>query len=161
MAKTLKLDPIVPYDPDVYTNGTIPAWEPASLDLKRGRIVKLDTSTGYIGAITLGTANTYYAILAEDTANAASAGSIVSVWPLKPGMLLVASFTDVLAQTTLGSAVGITLDATTGFLQLDDDDTNDDFQIMSYESGPGGADIGDTNARVIGVIDVDFLQFFD
>lgn len=140
MATTGTYVPITPVDPTVYERGTRSVFEGATDTSKRGT-PKIYTS-GLIGPA--GTSpSVIAAISAEDGHNATSGTKEEIIWPLNSSDQYYCTVLETLAQSSIGTDVGLVKDSTTGLWYGSTADAGAQAYIVDYVRGPAGFAIGD------------------
>lgn len=138
---------IEPRDPRTFTSGLIPYPEAASLTIKKGTPVVIDTN-GRIDAASA-TFTSIYGISAEDGHNGTAGQYEILVWPIHEGTQWKVALLEALTQTTIGDTlVGFVKDATTGLWYASTADGGAQGLVVDYVRGPAGMNIGDTKAPV-------------
>lgn len=143
--------PWMPHDWSTFTNGTVETPEAASLTIKRGTPVVIDTN-GRIDAA--GTSPTsIIGVSAEDGHNGTAGQYLMRWWPIRPNQIWRMTLLEALAQTTIGDTdAGVLIDATSGYWYASTSDGGAQVRIIDYLQGPAGFVIGDTKATVFVII---------
>ncbi len=138
----------LPRDQAIYEGGTIEVPESANLTALRGT-PGLWNSSGQAAACTTAPTSIGF-IFASTGSNAAAGANTVRVWPLKYGQQWKVYLLDALTQAMIGypTLLGIVQDTVTNFWYATTSNTGAQCQIVDYETGPGGMNIGDTKAPV-------------
>ncbi len=147
----------LPRDPDTFLKGMISYPEAASLTIKRGTPVVIDTNGRVDTAAT--TFTSVFGVAAEDGHNGTAGQYEILVWPIKQGQQWRVPLLTALAQTNIADEeVGFVKDATTLFWYASTTDTGAQGRIVDYVRGPAGMVIGDTKAPIYVVFHTTKLQ---
>lgn len=134
------------FDQSVYTNCGEELPESASLNIKRGTPIVID-SNGRCAALGA-SAGTPYGVAAEDSHNlAVSATNLIRITRLRAGDTWVIPLVQAAAQNLLGQSggdLGLVKDSTTGYWGGSTANADAQCRVTGYDLVVGGVGLGDT-----------------
>lgn len=148
-----------PFDQSVYTHCNEEQPEAASLTVKRGTPIVLDTN-GRIDALGA-SAGTPYGVITATGQNGTAGQYKNVITRLRAGDVWVIPLLEALAQNLMGQSggnLGLVKDATTGFWYGSTANSDAQCRIVDWVQIPGGLTIGDTVTAVKVVFHEDKIQ---
>ena len=140
-------EPIVPWSPNGFTDGTVELLLKASQTFKKG--APLVSNGGYYEEAATSPSTVAY-IAAEDAVSGASDGAeTIIAWRVDPGKFYEISCEDAHAVTDYGAVWGLKKDATTGFWIADSADAGDQVVFIRPVVTPKLGVVGDTKYRAL------------
>lgn len=137
----------LPRDPKQYMSGMISYPEAASLVVKRGTPVVIDTNGRIDTAAS--TFTSFFGVTAEDAHNGTAGQYEILVWPIRQGDQWRVPLLTAFAQTNIADEeVGFAPDTTSKYWYASTTDTGAQGRIVDYVRGPAGMVIGDTKIPV-------------
>ncbi len=147
----------LPRDPHTFIAGMLSFPEAASLAVKRGTPVVIDTN----GRIDLApvTFTSVFGVTAEDAHNGTAGANNILVWPIRQMEQWRVPLITALAQTNIADEeVGFVGDTASGYWGASTTNTGAQGRVVDYVQGPAGLTIGDTLAPVYVVFHATKLQ---